>query len=46
MAVKKTKNKISTKTEKRANRPSNLQIAFLVVSAILILSMVLSLFNI
>jgi hypothetical protein len=46
MATKKSKNKNTAKTEKKSYGPSNLQIAFLIVSAILILSMVLSLIKI
>jgi len=46
MANKTSKNKNQIKPVRKSNRPSTLQIAIVIISAIIVLSMVLSLFQI
>jgi len=46
MANKTSKNKIQNKPVRKSNRPSTLQIAVVIISAIIVLSMVLSLIQI
>ena len=46
MASKTSKNKKQTKPERKSNRLSGLQIAVIIISAIIVLSMVLSLIQI